>query len=193
MIAHLNGVLFGKYAPHVVIDCHGVGYEVEVPMSTYCDLPEQGESIQLLIHQVIREDAHVLYGFGSEQERNVFRQLLKVNGIGAKSSLGILSAIGVDEISRAIEEQDVDVLVSVPGVGRKTADRLLLELNGKFKATGSKTAKPVKKAINEDILSALVSLGYKDKEAAKVIEQLDPNVTVNEGIRLALKALSAKV
>ncbi len=126
MIARLNGVLIEKSPPFVIVDCQGVGYEVEVPMSTFYNLPELGHKVQLLTHFVVREDAQLLYGFGSEQEKNTFKQLLKVNGIGAKSALSILSGVSIDDLVEAVSQQEVGMLTRIPGIGKKTAERLLL-------------------------------------------------------------------
>ncbi len=180
MIARLNGRLLEKSPPLIVVDCNGVGYEVEVPMSTFYNLPELGQPVQLLTHMVVREDAQLLYGFGSEQEKNTFKQLLKVNGIGAKSALSILSGVSVNDL----------MLTRVPGIGKKTAERLLLELKDKFVVTGSTSAQPVAKAATDDILNALVALGYHEREATATIKLLEPGVGVSDGIRQALKYLS---
>jgi Holliday junction DNA helicase RuvA len=136
MIARLNGLLIEKTPPLIVLDCVGVGYEVEVPMSTFYNLPEVGVKITLLTHMVVREDAQLLYGFGTEQEKSTFRQLLKVNGIGAKSALSILSGVSIDELVQAVSMQEVGMLTRIPGIGKKTAERLLLELKDKFSAAG---------------------------------------------------------
>ncbi len=190
MIARLNGRLLEKSPPLIVIDCNGVGYEVEVPMSTFYNLPEIGQPVQLLTHMVVREDAHLLYGFGSEQEKNTFRQLLKVNGIGAKSALSILSGVSVNDLMLAVSQQEVSLLTRIPGIGKKTAERLLLELKDKFVVTGSMSAQPAAKAATDDILNALVALGYNEREASATIKLLEPGVSVSDGIRQALKYLS---
>ncbi|HSH87548.1 MAG: Holliday junction branch migration protein RuvA [Methylophilus sp.] len=190
MIARLNGRLLEKSPPLIVVDCNGVGYEVEVPMSTFYNLPELGQPVQLLTHMVVREDAQLLYGFGSEQEKNTFKQLLKVNGIGAKSALSILSGVSVNDLVLAVSQQEVSMLTRVPGVGKKTAERLLLELKDKFVVTGSTSAQPVAKAATDDILNALVALGYNEREATATIKLLEPGVGVSDGIRQALKYLS---
>lgn len=190
MIARLNGRLLEKSPPLIVVNCHGVGYEVEVPMSTFYNLPELGQPVQLLTHMVVREDAQLLYGFGSEQEKNTFKQLLKVNGIGAKSALSILSGVSVNDLMLAVSQQEVSMLTRVPGVGKKTAERLLLELKDKFVVTGSTSAQPVAKAATDDILNALVALGYNEREATATIKLLEPGVGVSDGIRQALKYLS---
>ncbi|KQT42548.1 MULTISPECIES: Holliday junction branch migration protein RuvA [unclassified Methylophilus] len=190
MIARLNGRLLEKSPPLIVVDCNGVGYEVEVPMSTFYNLPELGQPVQLLTHMVVREDAQLLYGFGSEQEKNTFKQLLKVNGIGAKSALSILSGVSVNDLMLAVSQQEVAMLTRVPGIGKKTAERLLLELKDKFVVTGSTSAQPVAKAATDDILNALVALGYNEREATATIKLLEPGVGVSDGIRQALKYLS---
>lgn len=190
MIARLNGRLLEKSPPLIVIDCNGVGYEVEVPMSTFFNLPEIGQPVQLLTHMVVREDAHLLYGFGSEQEKNTFKQLLKVNGIGAKSALSILSGVSVNDLMLAVSQQEVSMLTRIPGIGKKTAERLLLELKDKFVVTGSTSAQPSVKAATDDILNALVALGYHEREAAAAVKLLEPGVGVTDGIRQALKSLS---
>ena len=190
MIAKLNGILSEKTPPHIIVDCNGVGYEVEVPMSTFYNLPDIGAKVQLLTYMVVREDAQLLYGFGSEQEKITFKQLLKVNGIGAKSALSILSGVSIDDLVHAISHQDVAMLTRVPGVGKKTAERLLLELKDKFSVTGSATTSTMPKSASHDILNALVALGYHEREATSVVKLLDKEITVAEGIKQALKMLS---
>ena len=191
MIARLNGILIEKTPPQVVIDCNGVGYEVEVPMSTFYNLPELGVKIQLLIHFVVREDAQLLYGFGTEQEKSTFRQLLKVNGIGAKSALSILSGLSIEELVQAVAMQETAMLTRVPGVGKKTAERLLLELKDKFSVSGL-TPNNVNhpKSASSDVLNALISLGYNEREALAAVKLLPADVTVADGIKQALKSLS---
>ncbi|MEO6117875.1 MAG: Holliday junction branch migration protein RuvA [Methylotenera sp.] len=191
MIARLNGILIEKTPPQVVIDCNGVGYEVEVPMSTFYNLPELGVKIQLLIHFVVREDAQLLYGFGSEQEKSTFRQLLKVNGIGAKSALSILSGLSIEELVQAVAMQETAMLTRVPGVGKKTAERLLLELKDKFSVSGltpNNANQP--KSASSDVLNALISLGYNEREALAAVKLLPADVSVAGGIKQALKSLS---
>ncbi len=190
MIARLTGILVDRSPPQVVIDCNGVGYEVEVPMSTFYNLPEVGAKIQLLIHFVVREDAQLLYGFGSEQEKSTFKQLLKVNGIGAKSALSILSGVSIDDLVEAVNRQEVGMLTRIPGIGKKTAERLLLELKDKFAVTGSTTTNSLPKSASYDILNALVALGYHEREAAGAVKLLDKDVSVANGIKQALKSLS---
>ncbi|MDI1308659.1 MAG: Holliday junction branch migration protein RuvA [Methylotenera sp.] len=190
MIARLNGTLIEKSPPLIVIDCSGVGYEVEVPMSTFYNLPELGQKVQILTHFVVREDAQLLYGFGSEQEKNTFKQLLKVNGIGAKSALSILSGVSVDDLVSAVSQQEVGMLTRIPGIGKKTAERLLLELKDKFIVTGSTTAQPQAKSATHDVLNALITLGYNEREASAAVKLLDKEVSVTDGIKQALKSLS---
>ncbi len=190
MIARLNGLLIEKSPPLIVLDCGGVGYEIEVPMSTFYNLPEVGAKVQLLTYMVVREDAQLLYGFGSEQEKSTFKQLLKVNGIGAKSALSILSGVSIDDLVYAVTNQDVAMLTRVPGVGKKTAERLLLELKDKFAITGSATTTAAPKSASHDILNALISLGYNEREATAAVKLLDKEISVAEGIKQALKSLS---
>ena len=190
MIARLNGLLIEKAPPLIVVDCAGVGYEVEVPMSTFYNLPEVGTQVTLPSHMVVREDAQLLYGFGSVQEKSTFRQLLKVNGIGAKSALSILSGVSIDDLVEAIGSQEVAVLTRIPGVGKKTAERLLLELKDKFEATGLSSIAGHAKSATQDVLNALLALGYNEREATASVKLLDKDVSVSEGIKQALKALA---
>jgi holliday junction DNA helicase RuvA len=190
MIARLNGLLLEKYPPFIVLDCGGVGYEVEVPMSTFYNLPEIGAKVNLLTYMVVREDAQLLYGFGSEQEKSTFKQLLKVNGIGAKSALSILSGVSIDDLVEAVSQQQVGMLTRIPGIGKKTAERLLLELKDKFAITGSVTTTSQPKSASHDILNALLALGYNDREALLTVKQLPAGVSVSDGIKQALQLLS---
>ena len=189
MIGKLTGILGDKNPPEVLVDCHGVGYEVQVPMSTFYNLPAQGEKVSLLTHFVVREDAQILFGFGTALERSVFRQLIKVSGVGPKMALGVLSGMAVDDLVQAVSAQDAARLVKVPGIGKKTAERLLLELKGRL---GADTGAPasVHSGSQGDIQQALVALGYSDKDAAAALKTLPPGVEVGEGIRLALRALA---
>lgn len=191
MIGRLNGILLEKTPPLVLIDCNGVGYECEVPMSTFYNLPAVGEKVVMLTHFVVREDAQLLYGFGSNQERATFRQLLKVNGIGAKSALSILSGLSIDELVQAVALQETTMLTRVPGVGKKTAERLLLELKDKFTIDGvAAMSSSQPKSASGDVLNALLALGYNDREALAAVKQLPADVMVADGIRQALKSLS---
>ena len=189
MIGRLQGTLAEKNPPQVLIDCHGVGYEVDVPMSTFYHLPGLGEKVSLLTHFVVREDAQLLYGFATAQEREAFRQLIKISGVGPRMALSLLSGMSVNELSQAITAQEPGRLVKVPGIGKKTAERLLLELKGKL---GPDLGLPAQVANDHqaDILQALLALGYSDKEAAAALKALPPEVGVSEGIKLALKALA---
>jgi len=191
MIGRLNGTLLEKTPPLVLIDCNGVGYECEVPMSTFYNLPAVGEKVVMLTHFVVREDAQLLYGFGSHQERATFRQLLKVNGIGAKSALSILSGLSIDELVQAVALQETTMLTRVPGVGKKTAERLLLELKDKFTIDGiAAMSSNQPKSASSDVLNALLALGYNEREALVAVKQLPSDVMVADGIRQALKLLS---
>jgi len=190
MIARLNGLLIEKTPPLIVLDCAGVGYEVEVPMSTFYNLPDVGVQVKLLTHMVVREDAQLLYGFGSLQEKDTFRLLLKVNGIGAKSALSILSGVSIDDLVAAVASQEVEVLTRIPGVGKKTAERLLLELKDKFDAGSLGAINGGAKSATQDVLNALLALGYNEREAAASVKLLDKDVSVSDGIKQALKALA---
>ncbi|MEZ7827989.1 MAG: Holliday junction branch migration protein RuvA [Brachymonas denitrificans] len=192
MIGKLTGTLLEKSPPQVLVDCHGVGYEVDVPMSTFYNLPAIGEKVSLLTHFVVREDAQLLFGFGSAEERNAFRQLLKITGVGARTALSILSGLSVADLAQAVTAQEAGRLVKVPGIGKKTAERLLLELKGKLGAElpAVAGASSVQNETQLDILQALVALGYSDKEAQLALKALPPDVGVSEGIKLALKALA---
>jgi Holliday junction DNA helicase RuvA len=191
MIGRLNGILLEKTPPLVLLDVNGVGYECEVPMSTFYNLPPTGERTVLLTHFVVREDAQLLYGFGSERERSAFRRLLKVNGVGAKSALAILSGLSVDDLAQAVALQEAALLTRVPGVGKKTAERLLLELKDKFKLDGATVELAGQtKSAGGDVLNALLALGYNEREALAAVKQLPADVAVAEGIRQSLKALS---
>jgi holliday junction DNA helicase RuvA len=190
MIARLNGLLIEKSPPLIVLDCAGVGYEVEVPMSTFYNLPEIGVKVNLLTYMVVREDAQLLYGFGTEQEKSTFKQLLKVNGIGAKSALSILSGVSIEELVHAVSMQEVGMLTRIPGIGKKTAERLLLELKDKFSAAGLVAAGNQPKTASHDVLNALIALGYNDREALLAVKQLPTDASVTDGIKQALKLLS---
>ena len=189
MIGKLTGTLSDKNPPQVVVDCGGVGYEVHVPMSTFYNLPAAGEKVSLLTHFVVREDAQILYGFGSPGEREAFRQLIKISGVGPRTALSVLSGMSVAELAQAVTLQEAGRLVKVPGIGKKTAERLLLELKGKLGADiGLPTS--VASDAQADILQALLALGYSDREAAMSFEALPADEGVSDGIRLALTALS---
>ncbi len=190
MIGRLTGLLAEKNPPQVLVDCQGVGYEVDVPMSTFYNLPGLGEKVQLLTHFVVREDAQILFGFGSASEREAFRQLIKISGVGPRTALSVLSGMSVGDIAQAVTAQDASRFVKVPGIGKKTAERLLLELKGKIGADIGAGAARAASDAQTDILQALVALGYSDREAAAALKSLPRDVGVSEGIRLALKALA---
>ncbi|MEN9670246.1 MAG: hypothetical protein RL535_658 [Pseudomonadota bacterium] len=189
MIGKLTGTLCDKNPPQIVIDCHGVGYEVDVPMSTFYNLPSLGEQVTLLTHFVVREDAQILFGFQTAQERSAFRQLIKISGVGARTALSVLSGMSVGELAQAITLQEAGRLIKVPGIGKKTAERLLLELKGKMGADIGVAVHAGSDA-QIDILQALVALGYSDKEAALALKALPQEVSVSDGIKLALRALA---
>ena len=190
MIGKLTGTLLEKNPPEVLLDCHGVGYEVQVPMSTFYNLPGVGEPVSLLTQFIVREDAQLLYGFGSAPERAAFRELIKVAGVGPRTALAILSGLGVQDLAQAVTLQEGGRLLKVPGIGKKTAERLLLELKGKRGADMGAARAQVKSDAQADILQALQALGYNDKEAAAALKALPAEVGVSEGIKLALKALA---
>ncbi|MES2025799.1 MAG: Holliday junction branch migration protein RuvA [Pseudomonadota bacterium] len=189
MIGRLSGLLLEKNPPQLLVDCNGVGYEVNVPMSTFYNLPGLGEKVVLLTHLTVREDAHILFGFGTNEERNVFKQLVKITGIGARTALSILSGMSVADLAQAITMQEAGRLTKIPGIGKKTAERLLLELKGKLGADlGAMGA--VTSDATSDILNALLALGYSDKEAMLALKQVPAGTGVSDGIKLALKSLS---
>ena len=190
MIGRLSGILLEKNPPQVLVDCQGVGYEVDVPMSTFYNLPALGETVTLLTHFVVREDAQLLYGFLTATERAAFRELIKISGVGPRTALAILSGLSVTELSQAVSLQDGARLVKVPGIGKKTAERLLLELKGKL---GAELAVPAGAAVSDahaDIVQALMALGYNEREARAALKPLPADVGVSDGIKMALKALS---
>lgn len=191
MIGRLSGALLEKNPPQILVEAQGIGYELEVPMSTFYNLPANGERVTLFTHLVIREDAHLLFGFGSEAERRVFRQLLKISGVGARTALAVLSGLSVGELVDAVTMQESGRLVKIPGIGRKTAERLLLELKDKLGAdmvSGVAVNRP--KPASSDVMNALLSLGYSEKEAVHAVKQLPGGLSVSDGIRQALKLLA---
>ena len=191
MISRLTGVLAEKAPPFVLVDVNGVGYEVQVPMSTFYNLPELGAKVTLLTQFIVREDAQLLYGFLTPTERASFRELIKISGVGPRIALALLSGLNTEELAQAVAAQDTSRLVKVPGIGKKTAERLLLELKGKLgDAVVGTAAAQVKNDAQSDILQALLALGYSDKEAAASLKALPADVGVSEGIKLALKALA---
>lgn len=189
MIGRLTGTLLEKSPPLVCLDVQGVGYEVDVPMSTFYALPDTGARTTLLTHLVVREDAHVLYGFATAAERAAFRQLIRISGVGARIALAVLSGMTVAELSQAVTLQEAGRLTRIPGIGKKTAERLLLELRGKLGADlGHAASAPVDE--QADILNALLALGYSDKESLAALKGVPAGTAVGEGIKLALKALA---
>jgi Holliday junction DNA helicase RuvA len=190
MIGRISGILLEKNPPHLLVDCHGVGYEVDVPMSTFYNLPGLGEKVVLLTHLAVREDAHLLFGFGTSEERDVFKQLIKISGVGARTALAILSGMSVSDLASAVTLQEAGRLTKVPGIGKKTAERLLLELKGKLGADFGATGVAAAGDASADILNALLALGYSEKEAALALKQVPAGSDVSSGIKLALKALS---
>ena len=191
MIGRMTGLLLEKLPPLVLVDVQGVGYEINVPMSTFYNLPEMGEKVTLHTHLVVREDMHLLFGFASEEERQAFRQLVKISGVGTRTALALLSGLSVADLHHSVATQDTDRLVKIPGIGKKTAERLLLELRDKLnlEAIDSDNV-PSSSNSNNDILNALLSLGYNDREANWAIKQIPANMGVSDGIRQALKSLS---
>lgn len=193
MIGKLTGLLAAKNPPEVLIDCGGVGYEVLVPMSTFYNLPALGEKTTLLTHLIVREDAHILYGFATQDERAGFKQLVKISGVGPRTALSILSGMSVADIAQAVAKQDAGRLTKIPGIGKKTAERLLLELKGKLGDSilgAGAGGVSVANDSQSDILQALVALGYSDRDAGLALKALPQDVGVSEGIKLALRALA---
>jgi len=191
MIGRLTGILVEKNPPQLLLDVQGVGYEVDVPMSTFYNLPAIGERVALFTHLVVREDAHLLFGFGSEPERRAFRQLVKISGIGARTALSVLSGLSVAELAQAVTMQDTGRLTKIPGIGKKTAERLLLELKDKLGADLTTTVGVHRAApVMSDVLNALLSLGYSDKEAVAAVKKVPEGLAVGDAIRQALKLLA---
>ncbi|MDH4190462.1 MAG: Holliday junction branch migration protein RuvA [Betaproteobacteria bacterium] len=192
MIGYLKGRLAAKHPPQVVVDVGGVGYEVDVPMSSFYNLPAVGEAVTLHTHLVVREDAHVLYGFATLEERSAFRELIKISGVGARTALALLSGLSVDELAQAVATQEPARLTKVPGIGKKTAERLLLELKGRLAEVLPGAGDDRVAGATSDILHALVGLGYSEKEALAAQKGLPAGISVGDGIRQALKALSKR-
>ena len=190
MIGRLHGKLIEKTPPQVLVDVGGVGYEVDVPMSTFCNLPAEGSEITLLTHFIVREDAQLLYGFATAAERQTFRALIRISGVGPRIALAVLSGMSTQDLAAAVEQGNATLLTRVPGIGKKTADRLVLELKGKLAGNAFAPAGGAASAAQADILSALMALGYSEREAQASVRALPAEVTVSEGIRLALKALA---
>ena len=191
MIGRLHGRLIDKTPPQILIDVNGVGYEVDVPMSTFCNLPAEGQEITLLTHFVVREDAMQLFGFATAAERQTFRALIRVSGIGPRIALAVLSGMSTGDFAAAVEKGDAALLTRVPGIGKKTAERLILELKGKLVGSAfAAEALPNASANQTDITSALVALGYSEREAQAAVKTLPADIGVSDGIRQALKSLS---
>lgn len=190
MIGRITGILIEKRPPQIVVDVNGVGYEIDVSMATFYNLPAVGEKVSLHTHLAIREDANLLFGFGSETERRVFRELIKVSGIGAKTALAVLSGLSIEDIASAVAAQETGRLVKTPGIGKKTAERLLLELKGKLDFVGVSSPAGTAGRVSDDVRQALIALGYNDKEADLVLKQVPSDLPVSEAIRQALKLLS---
>jgi Holliday junction DNA helicase RuvA len=191
MIGRLTGILLEKNPPQILLDVQGVAYELDVPMSTFYNLPVLNEKVVLHTQLIVREDAHLLYGFLSNEERVAFRQLLKISGVGPKLALSVLSGLSLNDLAAAVANKEAGRLTKIPGVGKKTAERLLLELQGKFSMTGTIVVQgSAVHTLSNDILNALLALGYNDKEADWAVKQLPKDTNVSEGIRQALKLLS---
>lgn len=190
MIGRIQGTLIANNPPRVIVDCHGVGYEIDVPMSTLYQMPSIGQTVTLLTHFVVREDAQQLFGFATEQERESFRALIKISGVGARTALSLLSGMSVQELAQAVTLQESARLTKVPGIGKKTAERLLLELKGKLGADIGSVISQAEPDSQIEILQALTALGYSDKEAQTALKHVPSDTSVSDGIRLALKALS---
>jgi Holliday junction DNA helicase RuvA len=190
MIARLTGVLAERSPPHVLVDVNGVGYELQVPMSTFYNLPELGAKVTLLTQFIVREDAQLLYGFLTSAERESFRELIKISGVGPRIALALLSGLSSSELAQAVAAQDTSRLVKVPGIGKKTAERLLLELKGKLAPALATPGFAIASDNQADILQALIALGYSDKEAQAALKQLPADASVSDGIKQALKSLA---
>jgi len=191
MIGRIQGILVSVHPPRLLVDCQGVGYEIDVPMSTLYQLPEINQKITLLTHFQVREDAQQLFGFATETEREAFRQLIKISGVGSRTALAVLSGMSVNELAQAIAMQEAERLTQVPGIGKKTAERLCLELKGKLAPDlGITGGKPQAIEASSEVLQALLALGYSEKEALLALKQIPPDSTVSDGIRMGLKYLS---
>jgi holliday junction DNA helicase RuvA len=193
MIGRISGILLEKNPPEVLVDAQGIGYEIGVPMSTFYNLPKIGEKVVLLTVLIVREDAQLLYGFGTEAERVSFKQLIKVSGVGPKVALAVLSGLSANDLAHAVQMQETGRLTKIPGIGKKTADRLLLELKDRLKVDINTVGNAVNRtspSTNSDVMHALMSLGYNEKEALFAIKNLPTDIGVSEGIRQSLKQLS---
>lgn len=192
MIGRIQGIVVEKNFPQVIVSVNGVGYEIDVPMSTFYPLPRTGEEVTLLTHMVVREDAHLLFGFLTAPERAAFRQLLKISGVGPKVALSVLSGMSVEDLSAAVAAEDAGRLTKIPGIGKKTAERLVLELRDKLpKALPMmRTEAATAAEARSDVLNALLGLGYNEREASAAVKQLPPDLQVPDAIRQALKLLA---
>ena len=190
MISRIQGILVEKEFPQVIVSCHGVGYEIDVPMSTFYPLPRTGEEVTLLTHLVVREDAHLLFGFLTAPERGAFRQLLKISGVGPKVALSVLSGLSVDDLAAAVVAEDAARLTKIPGIGKKTAERLVLELRDKLPKTIAAARPEGGRAAGGDVVSALLALGYNEREAQAAVKQLAADLPLADAIRQALKQLA---
>ena len=195
MIGFLKGRLAVKQPPMLMVDVNGVGYEMEAPMSTFFHLPAVGEEVSLLTHLVVREDAHVLYAFATDGERRLFRNLIKVSGVGPKIALGILSGASVEDFLRIVEAEDIAMLTRIPGIGRKTAERVIIEMRDSVKklsmpaAGASPTGLGLGATAQSEAFSALIALGYKPPEVVRLLKSVDePDLATTEIIRRALKS-----
>ena len=189
MIGRIAGILVEKNFPQVVVSCNGVGYEIDVPMSTFYPLPRTGEEVTLLTHLVVREDAHLLFGFLTAPERAAFRQLLRISGVGPKVALSVLSGLSVEDLSAAVAAEDSARLTKIPGIGKKTAERLVLELRDKL-PKAIPVARSDASAASADVVNALLGLGYNEREAQAAVKQLPPDLQLTDAIRQALKHLA---
>jgi Holliday junction DNA helicase RuvA len=190
VIGRITGILVEKNFPQIVVACAGVGYEIDVPMSTFYPLPRTGEEVTLLTHMVVREDAHLLFGFVTVAERAAFRQLLRISGVGPKVALSVLSGLSVDDLSAAVSSGDAARLTRIPGIGKKTAERLVLELRDKLPKTVTVARAESAAATGGDVVGALLALGYNEREAAAAVKQIAPDLQLTDAIRQALKQLS---
>jgi len=190
LIGRLTGVLLEKRPPMVALEVQGVAYELDVPMSTLYQLPATGATVTLYTHLQVREDAHLLYGFATDEERQLFRQLLRVNGVGARTALAILSGLSAQELRHAVAAQDSGRLIRIPGIGKKTAERLMLELRDRLSGVIGDSGAGSAPSVHDDALRALLALGYSEKEASAALSKVTPDLSVSESIRQALKLLS---
>ncbi len=189
MIGRIAGILLEKNPPHLLVDCQGIGYEIDVPMSTFYHLPANGEKVVLLTQLIVREDAHLLYGFATHEERDTFRKLLKISGCGARMALAVLSGMSIAELAQAVMTQNAALLTPIPGIGKKTAERLLLELKGKLSIESTAVSAGPSASSANDILYALLALGYSEKEALLATKAVPAGTPIAAGIKLALKTL----